>query len=100
MIQIPLIAEPSQTVKIVLNGQNIQISVYTKDSGLFVDINSNGTDIVVAVLALNGVPIICREYMGFLGNMIFIDTQGSNDPTYDALGSRYQLIYMDQTEYV
>ena len=100
MIQIPLQSVPSQIVKIVLGGQNVQIAVYQKDEGIFVDVNSGGTDIVIAVLAHNGVPIVCREYTGFLGNLMFIDTQGESDPAYAGIGSRYQLIYMDQTEYV
>jgi hypothetical protein len=93
MIQIPLQAVPAQTLVINLNNQNVQIAVYQKPEGLFVDINLNGTDIVTAVLALNGVPLVCREYMGFQGNIMFVDTQGTSDPTYAGLNTRYELIY-------
>ncbi len=99
MLQIPLQAIPSQIVKAVLGNQNVQIAVYSKSVGIFVDVNSAGVDLVTGVLALHGVPIVCREYMGFAGNLLFVDTQGTNDPTYDGLGDRYQLIYLEASEY-
>jgi hypothetical protein len=99
MLTIPLQAVPSQIVKAVLGNQNCQIAVYVKQSNLYVDVNMNGTDIVTAVIALNITPIICRGYMGFPGNLLFIDSQGANNPTYDGLGSRYYLIYLTADEY-
>lgn len=98
MQEISLQPVPSQLTKVVLNGQNCQIFVYQKSQGMFVDLNSDGTDIVTCVIARDAVPIVCREYVGFLGNLLFIDTQGSSDPTYDGLGSRFSLIYLTETE--
>jgi hypothetical protein len=37
--------------------------------------------------------------MGFIGNLLFVDTQGSSDPTYDGLGSRFSLVYLTAEEY-
>jgi hypothetical protein len=99
MQNIPIQPIPSQLVKVVLGGQNVQIFIYQKDQGLFVDINSDGVDIVVGVIARDAVPIICREYMGFIGNILFVDTQGSSDPTYSGLGSRFSLVYLTADEY-
>lgn len=93
MQQIPIQAVPSQILQTVLGGQNCQIAIYEKDQGVFVDLNSNGTDISVAVIARNAVPLTWN-YSGFVGNLIFIDTQGKSDPTYTGLGSRFQLIYL------
>ena len=100
MIQIPVQAVPSQILVINLNNQSVQIAIYQKPRGLFVDINSNGVDIVTAVLALNGVKLVCRDYLGFQGNIVFIDTQGTKNPEYSGLGTRYELIYMAPGEYV
>lgn len=99
MQNIPIQPIPSQLVKVVLGGQNVQIFIYQKDQGLFVDINSDGVDIVVGVIARDAVAIICREYMGFIGNILFVDTQGSSDPTYSGLGSRFSLVYLTADEY-
>ena len=100
MQNIPLQNIPSQLTKVVLGGQNVQIFIYQKDQGVFVDINSDGVDIVVGVIARDAVPLVCREYAGFIGNLIFIDTQGNYDPFYSGLGSRFSLVYLTADEYV
>ena len=66
---------------------------------MFVDINVNGADVVTGVIARDAVPLVCREYAGFSGNLVFIDTQGNSDPVYDGLGSRYSLVYLTAEEY-
>jgi hypothetical protein len=98
MQQIPLQPVPSQATKVVLGGQNCQLSIYQKPQGVFVDINADGVDIVVGVIARDAVPLVCREYTGFIGNLLFIDTQGSSDPTYSGMGSRFSLVYLTAEE--
>lgn len=99
MQTVPLQPVPSQSTKVVLGGQNCQILVYQKPQGVFVDINADGVDISVGTIARDAVPLISREYAGFSGNLVFIDTQGSADPVYDGLGSRYSLVYLTAEEY-
>jgi len=90
---IPLLAVENQEFSVVLNGQNCDISIYQKSTGLYFDITLNGTLIESTILCLNAVPLVQYSYLGFNGNLVFIDTQGSNDPTYDGLGNRYILVY-------
>jgi hypothetical protein len=99
MQSIPLQPVPSQSTKVVLGGQNCQILVYKKPQGCFVDINSDGIDVVTGVVARDAVPLVCREYAGFIGNLLFIDTQGSDDPDATGLGSRWVLVYLTAEEY-
>jgi len=96
---IPIQSVPSQQVACVLGNQNCQIAIYQKTQGLFVDLNSNGVDISIGILALNGVALNPYGYSGFLGNLMFIDTQGYDDPTYDGLGGEFQLVYLTPAEY-
>ena len=98
MLQIPLEPNPSQVVKAILADQQVQLFLYQKPEGLFIDINLNGTDISTGILCLNAV-MLAVNYSGFLGNLFFIDTQGSNDPTYDGIGTRYFLVYLTSEEY-
>ena len=98
MLTIPTQAVPSQQLQVVLANQNCQIAIYQKQQGLFVDLNVGGTDISTGVLALDAVPLTWN-YSGFAGNLVIVDTQGSDDPTYDGLGSRYQLVYLTAAEY-
>ena len=99
MQSVPLQPVPSQSTKVVLGGQNCQILVYQKPQGVFVDINADGVDISVGTIARDAVPLISREYAGFAGNLIFIDTQGSDDPSYEGLGDRWTLVYLTAEEY-
>jgi len=100
MQTIPMLPVASQSIKVVLGAQNCQILIYQKPEGVFVDLNADGVDIVVGVIARDAVPIVCREYAGFIGNLIFIDTQGSSDPAYSGLGSRWTLTYLTGVENV
>lgn len=98
MQTVPLKPLASQSLKIVLGGQNVQLLVYQKPQGLFIDINSDGIDIVTTVICRDIATLVCRDYVGFIGNLAFIDTQGSSDPDYTGLGSRFQLIYFTAAE--
>jgi hypothetical protein len=100
MLQVPVQPIASQIVKTILDDQNVQIFLYQKDQGLFCDVNADGTDIVTGVLCMDGVPIVCNaEYMGFSGNLMFVDTQGSEDPSYSNLGTRFVLMYLEASDY-
>lgn len=91
---VPVTAIASQSFTVQLNGQQCQINLYEKSNyGLFFDLILNGTRIVTAMLCLNGVGLVREAYLGFIGQLAFIDTQGSTDPTYTGLGSRYILTY-------
>jgi hypothetical protein len=90
---------PSQQLQVVLGGQNCQIAVYQKTTGMYVDVNVNGADISIAVIARDVIPLVPTAYLGFVGNLIFTDTQGNSDPIPDGLGSRYQLVYLTEAEY-
>lgn len=96
---IPIQPVPSQQISCVLNNQNCQISIYQKDSSVYVDIAVNGVNMCAGCLALNGVPLDSRNsYDGFQGNLLFVDTQGSDDPQYTGFGTRWQLVYLSAAE--
>jgi hypothetical protein len=99
MQQIPIQSVPSQRISVVLGTQNCQIAIYLLGDNLYVDLNSNGIDISTGIIALDCVPLSPFNYSGFSGNLVFCDTQAANDPTYDGLGSRYVLLYLDGEEY-
>jgi hypothetical protein len=99
MQEIPIQAIPSQVVRTVLAGQNVQIKIYQKDQGVFVDVNSDSVDVGIGTIARNAVPLVCRDYAGFLGNLMFLDTQGNIDPDYASFNTRYRLIYLTAAEY-
>jgi hypothetical protein len=98
VIGIPLYAIPSQQLTVNLGGQSCLISVYQKSSGLFLDLTANGVVIATGLLCLDRSLLVRAAYLGFTGDLSFVDSLGAQDPTYDALGTRYQLIYLAPAE--
>jgi hypothetical protein len=90
---IPITAVPSQTFSVQLAGQDCDIALYQKSTGLFMDLTLNGVQILSAMLCLDRVYLVRYAYLGFVGNLAFVDTQGTIDPSYDGLGSRFILAY-------
>jgi hypothetical protein len=90
---VPLNPVPSQTVSVTLNGQALSLNVYQRSTGLYIDVSMNGVPLPSGVLCLNGVRIIRDKYWNFIGDLAFIDTEGSEDPSYSGLGSRWVLVY-------
>lgn len=99
MLQIPLSAVPTQTLAVILNRQPAEI-----------ELRQNGDNLYFSLL-LNQVPIvttrICRDiqlllvdarYRGFRGDFMFIDLQGTSDPNYRGLGTRFLLVYLTPDE--
>ena len=90
---VPVTSVAYQTFTILLNGQNCEINIYQLSTGLFFDLTVDGNDIVDSMICLNLVGLVREEYLGFVGQLVFFDTQGTDDPTYTGLGSRFQLVY-------
>jgi hypothetical protein len=91
---IPLKVAPSQTLTVQLGGQSCRINVRQFLTGLFVDLYVNDAPVICGVLGLNNTLIVREAYRGFAGDLIFWDTQGSGDPSYDGLGARFVLLYI------
>lgn len=99
MLVVPIQPVPSQQVLCVLANQNCQISIYLRGSRVYFDLNSNGLNVSLAVIAHNAVPLDARNsYSGFQGNLFFIDTQGLDDPQYLGFNSRWFLVYLTPAE--
>ena len=94
MLIVPLNANPNQTLTVGLGNQACQLDVYQKSGGLFMDVYVNNALIIAGVLCENLNRIVRSLYLGFAGDLVFFDTQGTNDPDYTGLGSRFVLVYL------
>ena len=94
MVIVPVQAVPNQQVGAYLNGQSTQINLQQTRYGMFCTILVAGAQIIGGVLCQNLNRIVRDLYLGFSGDLMFLDTQGSNDPYYTGLGSRWLLIYL------
>jgi hypothetical protein len=89
---------PSQSLSASMGNQAVALNIYQTAYGLFMDVFVNGSLIIGGVLCLNLTRIVRDLYLGFSGDLIFLDTQGTTDPVYTRLGSRYSLIYLSPSD--
>ena len=98
MQQIALSPVPNQNFQATLGGQASTIVLWTRSTGLFLDLYLGTSLVIGGVLALNNVLIVRQTYLGFAGDLAFYDTQGTTDPVYTAFGTRYVLRYFSPAD--
>lgn len=99
MIVVPLQPIPAQTFNVTLNGQACTISLYQKGEYFFMDLSVNGAPVRQCQMVLNRVWFVRYTYLGFVGDLVMFDTQGSAETaSYAGLGSRFQLYYLTPDE--
>ena len=99
-LQIPLAAVPSQRLSVpALGGQDSQINVYQRGDSLYFDLFLDGVPIVTTKACRNEVRMLLgAEYYGYVGDFVFLDTQGDAEPQYSGLGTRWFLVYLTADE--
>lgn len=85
---------PSQTLNINLSGQFTTINLWTRTNGMYMDLYVNNVLIIGGVICQNLNQIVRDTYLGFIGDLMFFDTQGVSDPFSPGLGTRFLLIYV------
>lgn len=109
---VPLNPIPNQTLQIVLAGQNCaieldsfdgsdptDITLSTSTSWLGFSLSVSGEDITTNATGLDRKRLLLnRQYFGFVGDFMFIDTQGFDDPEYTGLGTRWVLLYLEASD--
>ena len=98
MQAVPVQAVPSQTLTAVLGNQNCQINIYQKQGVVYLDLYVNNEPIVNARQCENANRIVRYAYLGFIGDLIWQDTQGQTDPVYSGMGTRYILQYLSASD--
>ena len=95
---IPVQAVPAQTFATVLLGQQVELTLQQKTTGLFADVALSGLMILRGRLCRNGAPILRNGVGGFVGDLVFLDMTGSDDPQAEGLGGRFKLMYVGPAE--
>lgn len=90
---VPIQQLPAQTFEAILGGQDCEITLQQMATGLFASLSVAGQQVIAGRYCNDRVGLVRQQYLGFLGWLYFVDTQGANDPYYDGLGSRYILVY-------
>lgn len=95
MLTIALEDVPSQVVGVQLAGQNCRLDIRTTTQGLFISVYVDDSLIVGGVSCRNLTKIVRERYRGFVGDLMFQDTQGADDPSYPGMGTRWVLCYLE-----
>lgn len=102
---IPISDTASQTISVQLAGQNCKINLYQKSTGFYCDLYLNGTPLLNGVICQNLNRIVRSLYLRFVGDLCFLDTQGSftlpsngSDPSSPGLGTRYLFCYLEASD--
>lgn len=92
--RIPLAAVPAQVLTVRLGNQPCRIAVRQKSTGMFLDLFVADKPIVLGAICLDRNYIVRSPYLGFVGDLAFVDMQGKSDPVFGGLGSRYKLLWV------
>jgi hypothetical protein len=95
---IPIIDTPSQTLSVQLAGQACKIALYQKSTGFYCDLSVNDVLIIGGVICENLNRIVRSAYLGFVGDLCFQDTQGTDDPSSPGLGTRFLFCYLEAAD--
>lgn len=93
MLSISIEPEKTQEFTVDLAEQNCKIKICQLEMGLFLSLYVNDAPVILSALCLNEVKLVRHKYLGFKGDLFFTDTQGSDNPVYDELGTRFLLYY-------
>lgn len=91
---VPLNQTAAQSLNISLNNQSCGLSVYQKQTGLYLDLTINDLIIVQGAICLDRNLIVRSQYLGLSGDLAFVDTQGTSDPFYTGFTTRWILVYL------
>lgn len=94
---IPLSSVASQLLLVPLSGRQGRLWVRQLGSGLYLDLWIDQARVVAGCLCQDRVPILLDPATSLHGDMVFVDTQGAEDPDYTGLTGRYVLLYRDDT---
>jgi hypothetical protein len=95
---IPITDTYSQALTVQLANQNCRINLYQKSTGFFCDLYINDVLIIGGVICENLNKIVRDAYLGFVGDLAFIDQQGVSDPSSPGLGTRYLFCYLELSD--
>lgn len=95
---VPIIDAYAQTLNITLGGQSCRIDLKTRATGLYCDLYVNDALVIGGVVCRNLKRIVINGYLGFVGDLMFSDSQGMDDPASPGLGTRFLLFYLEAAD--
>ncbi len=95
MLIVPIQPVPAQTLIVPVAGTSLQIDLRQMFYGLFATVWKDNALVVAGVRCQNLNPIVRSAYLGAPGDLMFIDNEGDDDPSWEGLGSRFSLALIE-----
>lgn len=93
---IPISAIEAQQFSLTLEDMDYRFRLIDKGKvGIFLDVYYGATPLLMGILCLDRVRLIRSNYLEFPGDLMFVDQQGFDPPSYDGFGSRFLLYYLE-----
>lgn len=83
---------------VVLNGQNCYFKVLSRRGNLYCGLTIDETPVFDGMICRDRLPLKQSRIQSFAGNIVFMDTEGEEDPRWDGLGSRFRFVYFTDDE--
>jgi hypothetical protein len=99
MPQIPLSSAPTQRLAVTLFGQACSIEVRQNGAGMYLSLWL-GEKMILGARACRDRALMLTgaHYLGFAGDLMWIDNSGFDDPQWWGLADRWSLVYLDPSE--
>lgn len=94
---IPLLAEPSQQASFNMSELSCRVWIRQLSTGLYLDLWQNEERLLSGALCVDRVDLIRNPASPFPGTLMFLDQQGTQDPTYDGLDTRFLLQFEERS---
>lgn len=98
MKTVPILDTFAQVLRVQLGGQGCRIELRQRSTGLYLNLHADDKAIVQGVVCRNRVRVVRSAYLGFAGDLAFVDLQGNDDPSSPGLGSRFLLTYLEPAD--
>lgn len=98
ILTIPLGAIPYQIVSVVVNDQAFEIEIRQLGESVFTTTSVDGELVASTVRAVAGGSITPWPSANVNTSVVWVDTQGEDDPQYNGLGDRWLLAFEEAEE--
>ncbi len=88
MRTVSLVPQKSQSVSVNLAGQQCTIRLIQRESFMYMDLTVNGNPIMQGVPCLYGNRMVRYSYLGFVGDLVFLDNVGQKRPVLGRAGKQ------------
>lgn len=93
---VPLSPVAFQALEVPLSGHVLGVRLQQRSTGLYLSLSLDGVGLIAGLLCQDRTWLVRKSYFGLPGDLVFVDTQGTDDPQWSGLGTRFVLLYEER----